>query len=99
MYLLIYVIGPTIIVFVLQSVLCRKVKKGILRHGALILPMISVAAGIITLLTQQGDIFGGLGVMAAVLWFLNACCMAAGCGAAWFIFSIVKRRKSGEEGA
>lgn len=91
-YLFLYFIAPAAISFLVQSVLCRKVKKGLLRHGALILPIISIAFGVFTLLTQCGDIFGGLGAIAAVLWFANACCTALGYGAAWIIFLMVKKR-------
>lgn len=92
-YLFLYFIAPAAISFLVQSILCRKVKKGILRHSALILPIISIAFGVSTLLTQSGDIFGGLGMVAAVFWFANACCTTLGYGAAWLIFLIAKKRK------
>lgn len=96
-YLFLYFIAPAAISFLVQSILCRKVKKGILRHSALILPIISTASGVATLLTQSGDIFGGLGMVAAVLWFANACCTALGYVAAWLIFLIAKKRKHREQ--
>lgn len=97
-YLFLYFIAPAAISFLVQSVLCRKVKKGLLRHGALILPIISIAFGVSTLLTQSGDIFGGLGAIAAVLWFANACCTALGYGAAWLIFlMVIKRNRKNRE--
>lgn len=36
-YLMLYMIGPAAVSFLVQSILCRKVKKGILRHGVLLL--------------------------------------------------------------
>ena len=96
-YLFLYFIAPAVVSFLVQSILCRKVKKRLLRHGTLILPIISMAFGVFTLLTQCGDIFGGLGVIVAVLWFANAICTALGYGAAWLIFLISKRRKNREQ--
>lgn len=93
-----YFIVPAAVAFLIQSILCRRVKRGILRHGALVLPIISVIVGIVTLLTQCGDMFGGLGAAAAVLWFVNACCTAFGYGAAWFVYLIMKRWKNREQG-
>lgn len=90
-YLFLYFIVPAAISFLVQSILCHKVKKGVLRHGVLILPMISIVYGVATLLTQCDGIFGGLGAIAAVLWFANACCTAFGYGVAWLIFRIVKK--------
>ena len=95
--LFLYFIAPATVSFLVQSILCRKVKKGILRHSALILPIISIAFGVTTLLTQSNDIFGGLGVVAAVFWFANAICTALGYGAAWLIFLISKKRKNWDQ--
>ena len=89
-----YFIAPAAVSFLVQSILCRKVKKGLLRHGALIFPIISIGVGSVTLLTQCGDIFGGLGAIAAVLWFMNACCTALGYGTAWLIYFITKKREN-----
>lgn len=91
-YLLMYAIAPAMIAFAVQSVLCRKVKKGILRHGTLIFPVFSAAFGGVTLLTQYGDIFGGLSAIAAVLWLVAACCAVLGYGAAWFVFYVTRKR-------
>lgn len=95
-YLFLYFIVPAVAVFLLQSILCRKLKKGILRHGALILPIISITFGTATLLTQSDGVFGGLGALAAIVWFANACCTALGYGAAWLIFFAAKRKRSRE---
>ena len=71
-----------------------KVKKGILRHGALLLTAISIACGVITLLSQSEDIFGGLGAIAAALWFVSACCTAFGYGTAWLVYLVVQKGKN-----
>lgn len=92
-YLFLYFIIPMIVAFLVQNLLCRRVKKGILRHGVLILPMISIVVGIYTLLTQTGGVFGGLGGLAAVLWFANTCCTVFGYGVAWFVFLITRKGK------
>lgn len=92
-YSLLYIVAPTAVSFLLQSVLCHKVKKGILRHGTLILPVIAVGIGVVTLLTQYGDIFGGLGAVAAILWFVIAFCAIFGYGAAWLVSFIIKKRE------
>lgn len=97
-YLFLYFAAPALVSFLLQSILCRKVKNGVLRHGALILPIISVVFGVATLLTQCGDIFGGLGAVTAVLRFAAACCTALGYGAAWIIYYIMKKRKNRKQG-
>lgn len=96
-YLILYLIAPAAVSFLVQSILCHKVKKGLLRHGALIFPIISIAAGAAVLLTQYGDVFGGLGAVAAALCFAGACCAALGYGAAWLIFHIVKRKSRNPE--
>lgn len=91
-YLLLYMIGPAAVSFLAQSILCRKVKKGILRHGALLFPIVSVTMGVYILLTQCGDAFGGLGAIAAVLWFIAGCCAGLGYGAAWWLFHMMRKR-------
>lgn len=93
-YLVLCIFVPTIVSFIIQSVLCRKVKKGILRHGALVLPAISIACGIVTLPSHSGDIFGGLAAIAAALWFVSACCTAFGYGAAWLVYLMTKKGKN-----
>lgn len=97
MYILLYCIVPAAIVFVLQSILCRNIKRGLLRRGALVLPVASAIAGTVTLATQSDDIFGGLGVIAAFLWFAATCSMALGYGAAWLVFFAAKKRGSGKQ--
>ncbi len=92
-YLLLYLIVPAALSFLMQSILCHKVKKGILRHGVLVFPVISAIMGVYIMLTQCGDAFGGLGIIAAVLWFARGCCTALGYGAAWLLFHMTKRRK------
>lgn len=96
-YLMLYMIGPAAVSFLVQSILCRKVKKGILRHGALFFPIISAAMGIYLLLTQCGSVFGGLGAIAAVLWFGTGCCTGLGYGAAWWLFHMAKKGKDGKQ--
>ena len=94
-YLFWYFIVPMIVSFLVQSVLCRKVKRGIVRQGTLILPIIYIVLGVIILLTQSGDtFFGGLGAIAAALWFISACCAACGYGAAWLVYLITKKGKN-----
>ncbi len=90
-YILVYLAVPAAAAFLVQSILCRKIKKGLLRYGALLFPVIYSGVGGITLLTQSDGMFGGLGVIAAVLWFAGACCAALGCGMAWLLFAIRKR--------
>lgn len=80
--------------FLVQSILCHKMKKGILRYGGLTFTIISIVFGVVTLLTQCRDIFGGFGMIATVLWFANACHTAFGYGMAWFIFLISKKKKN-----
>lgn len=91
-YLLLYFVAPAAVSFLIQSILCRKAEKRILRHGGLVLPTVSVVFGVITLFTQCGDVFGGLGVLEAVLWFVSAFCSVMGYGAAWLVFLIAKRK-------
>lgn len=95
-YSVICIFIPIIVSFTVQSTLCHKLNKGILRHGALVLPVISIALGVVTLLTQSGDIFGGLGAIVAALWFVCACCTALGYGMAWLVYHIVKKEKNRE---
>lgn len=96
-YLLIYFIVPAVVSFLVQSILCRKVKKGVLRHGALLFPVISGACGAVILFTQCGGVFGGLGALGAVSWFAGACCTVLGYGAAWLVFRMAgKNREQGE---
>ena len=42
-YLFFYVVVPMAVSFVVQSILCREVKTGILRHAALMLTIISLS--------------------------------------------------------
>lgn len=93
-YLLIYIISPAAVSFLVQSILCRKVKKGILRHGALLFPIISAAVGVYLLLTRCGDIFGGFGAIEAVLRFVAGCCACMGYGAAWLFFCVTRKGNS-----
>lgn len=93
-YFFLYFIALTVISFLIQSILCRKVKKGILRHGTLIFSIIFIVFQTVILFTQCGDIFGGLSVIAAVFWFVNACCTVMGYGIAWFVFLIMKKGKN-----
>lgn len=93
-YLVLCIFAPTIVSYTIQNVLCRKVKKGILRHGTLVLPAISIACGVVTLLSQSGDIFGGLAAIAAAFWLVIACSAAFGYGAAWLVYLMVKKRKN-----
>lgn len=95
-YLLMYIIVPAVVSFLMQSILCRKVKKGILRHGALILSVIFIVIGAVILFTQSGDLFGGLGVIAAFLWFITAGCAIFGYGMAWLIFYMMSKGKDRE---
>lgn len=91
-YLLLFLIAPAAVSFIVQSMLCCKIKNRILRHGTLILPMIFIVFGAITLLAQHGDSFSGLCVIASVLWFAGACCAAFGYGVAWVMNLVVKNR-------
>lgn len=96
-YLLLYFIVPAAVSFLVQSILCRKVKKGVLRHGALLFPVIFGVCGAVILFTQSGGVFGGLGVLEAVCLFAGACCTALGYGAAWLVFRMAgKNREQGE---
>lgn len=91
-YLFFYVVVPMAVSLIVQSILCRKVKTGILRHAALMLPIISVACGLTVLLTQSGGVFGGLGAIAAMLCFIIAFCAVCGYGAAWLLYLAVRKR-------
>lgn len=62
-----------------------------MRHSALFFPIISVTMGVYLLLTQCEGIFGGLGAIAAVLWFINGGCTGLGYGAAWLLFYMTKK--------
>ena len=97
-FFFLYFIAPPAVSFLVQSMLCRIMKKGILRHGALVLLLISIIIGVSILLTQCGDIFGGLGAIAAVLWFVNACGVFLGYGTAWLIFLVTKKSKNRKQG-
>lgn len=94
-YLFLYFIAPAAASFLAQTLLCHKVKKGILRCGALIFTMIPAVLGGILLFTQCGGMFGGLGAVAAALCFTAACCAALGYGAAWLVYSISKKGNTG----
>lgn len=93
-YLLLFLAAPAAASFIVQCILCCKIKNRILRHGTLILPAALFVSGVITLMTQHGDIFSGLGVIEAVLWFTGGCSAASGYGAAWMITSVVKNRRN-----
>lgn len=93
-YLLLFLIAPAAVSFIVQGILCCKVKNRVLRHGALALPMVFIAFGAVTLSSQYGDIFSGLGVTASALWFSGACCAAFGYGAAWVVALAVKNRRT-----
>lgn len=93
-YFFLYIMVLIVISFLIQTILCRKVKKGILRHGSLIFPIICIIFQTAILFTQCEDIFGGLSVLAAVFWFINACCTVIGYGIAWLVFLITKKRKN-----
>lgn len=92
-YLLLFLAAPAAASFIVQCILCCKIKNRILRHGTLILPAALFVFGAITLMTQHGDIFSGLGVIEAVFWFTGGCSAASGYGAAWIITSAVKNRR------
>lgn len=93
-YLILYILMPAIVAIAIQTALCHMRKRGILRHGTLILPIIYIVLGVITLLAQSGDpFFGGLGAIAAALWFISACCAAFGYGVAWLVYLITKKKK------
>lgn len=89
-YLFLFIIVPAAITFLAQSVLCRRVKKGLLRYFALVFALLPTAFGVAALLTQSGGTFGGLGVLAASLYFLAAFCALCGYGAAWLIYLIIR---------
>lgn len=93
-YLLLFLAAPAAASFIIQCILCCKIKNGILRHGTLILPAALFVSGFITLMTQHGDIFSGLGVIEAVLLFTGGCGAAFGYGAAWIITLAVKNRRN-----
>lgn len=93
-YLVLCIFVPMIVSYIIQSALCHKLKKGMLRHGALVLPAIFIACGVVTLLSQSGDIFGGLAAIAAAFWFVIACCSAFGYGAAWLVYLMAKKGKN-----
>lgn len=95
-FFLLYMFAPAVISFFVQSILCRKAKRGLLRHGALLLPMISAAIGVFTFFTQSEGMFGGLGAIAALLWLITTFCFIVGYGAAWFVLFLTgkgRRRK------
>lgn len=91
---LLYVIVPAAAAFLVQTILCHKVKKGILRHGGLIFTIIPVVVAGILLFIQCGGMFGGLGAVAAALWLINACCTVLGYGIAWFVHFIMEKGKN-----
>lgn len=90
-YMFLFIILPAGISFLGQSVLCRRVKKGMFRHAALIFSLIAIVFGVIALLTQSGGTFGALGVLAACLYFLAAFCALCGYGAAWIIYLAMRK--------
>lgn len=91
MDLFFYIVVPAAISFLVQSILCHRVKTGTLRYGVLILPLIFAALGVVTLFTQSGGTFGGLGVLAAYLCFIVAFSAACGCGAAWLGYLVTRK--------
>lgn len=93
-YLLLFLIAPGSASFIVQCILCCKIKNRILRHGTLVLSIVFIILGIITLLTPYGDIFSALGVITSVLWFAGACCAALGYGAAWTVTLTIKNRRT-----
>lgn len=99
-YLFFYFIAPAAVSFLVQGILCRKAKKGMLRHGALVFPVISVSIGVTMLLAQYGDVFAGLGTLAAIFWFITACGAVLGYGTAWLVFLMTRKgRKQGNRGS
>lgn len=93
-YLLLFLAAPAAVSFIVQCILCCKIKNRILRHGTLILPAALFVSGFITLMTQHGGIFSGLGVIEAVLLFTGGCGAALGYGAAWIITPGAKNRRN-----
>lgn len=93
-YFLLFLIAPAAASFMIQIILCCKIKNRILRHGTLVLPMIFIVFGSITLTTQHGNIYSGLSVIEAVLLFVSACCATFGYGAAWAMVLLVKHRRT-----
>ena len=91
-YLLLFLIAPAAASFIVQCILCCKMKNRILRHGTLILPIVLIISGVIMLMTQHGDSFSGLGVIEAARRLAGGCCAAFGYGAAWMITPAVKNR-------
>lgn len=95
-YFLLYVIAPTVFSFLVQSILCRRAKKRLLRHGTLLLPLILAVMGAVTLFTQSGGIFGGLSAITALLWLVTVCCFVLGYGLAWFFYLLRKKGRGRE---
>lgn len=95
-YFLLYVIAPTVISFFAQSILCRRVKRGLLRHGTLLLSLFLSVMGAVILFTQSGGIFGGLSAIMALLWLAAACCCVLGYGLAWFLFLFMSKGRGRE---
>lgn len=95
MYFFLIVILPLAVTLAVQSVLCRKVKKDILRHAALIFPLMFIGIGAAVLFAYSGGDFGGLGAISAFLFFAAALCAAGGYGVAWLAFSVMKKKNRG----
>lgn len=85
------VIVPAAVSFFVQIILCCNVKKGILCHAALIFPLLSLVLGSILLLTHSEGMFGGLGAIEAILWFITALSAGCGYGAAWLIYYVMRK--------
>lgn len=92
-YLFLYSIAPAAVSFLLQSIACHKADRRVLRYGTLAFPVIFLVLGCIMLLSECGGIFGGLGVMGALLYLCAAFWCVFGYGVAWMVYVVMRRIK------
>lgn len=91
---------PMLSFLAIQSLLCRRGKKALIRKGLVIIPLVGIAAGVYMLAEAGGDyLFGGLYGLGAILWMIPFGSALCGYGLAWLIFVLAgKKTDSGNVG-
>ncbi len=92
MYQFLIVILPMALSLAVQSLLCRRGKSRLIRMGFLFLLLVPLAVGIVLLTVNDGDMFGGLGVLGSLLWMIVSASALCGYGIAWLLFFLFKKK-------
>lgn len=83
---------PMALSFAVQSLLCRRGKSRLIRNGLIFLLLVPLAVGIVLLAVNDGDMFGGLGVLGSLLWMIVSASALCGYGFAWLLFFLFKQK-------